>query len=60
MQQVEFQPVVSDRKAFAGGRVDQRFPCPANPLRDLKRQAPPGDRKEEEKQATPEPTHPSL
>jgi hypothetical protein len=60
MQQVELQPVVSDREAFAGGRVDQRFPCPAHPLRDLERQAPPDDRKEEEQQAAPGPTHPTL
>jgi hypothetical protein len=59
VQQVEVQSVVPDRDAFASGRVDQRCPGPSQPLRDLERQTPPDDRKEEDEQAAPGPTHPS-
>jgi hypothetical protein len=59
VQQVEFQLAVTDRDAFAGGRVDQRCPGPAHPLRDLERQAPPDDRKEDDEQAAPGPTNQS-
>jgi hypothetical protein len=59
MQQVELQFPITDGDAFAGGHIDQRFPCPAHPLRDLERQAPPDDRKEDD-QDSPGPTHPSL
>src|SRR5512140_3680063 len=56
---MELQFAVTDRDAFAGGRGDQRCPGPAHPLRDLERQAPPDDRKEDDEQAAPGPTHPS-
>ena len=37
VQQVEFQRAVTDRDAFAGGRVDQRIPGLAHLFRDLER-----------------------
>src|SRR5512140_917138 len=56
---MELQFAVTDRDAFAGGSGDQRCPGLAHPLRDLERQAPPDDRKEDDEQAAPGPTHPS-
>jgi hypothetical protein len=60
VQRMELQPAVSDHDAFTGGRLHQRFPGPAHPLRDLERQAPPDDRKEDDEQDAPGPTHPPL